>query len=63
MMVAVARHIDNVPESRTYYDKKRTEGKTHNQAVRALGRHLIRASRGRVFTGLSDGEPACGRID
>jgi transposase len=42
MMVAVARHIDNVPESRTYYDKKRTEGKTHNQAVRALGRHLIR---------------------
>jgi hypothetical protein len=21
-MVAVARHIDNVPESRTYYDKK-----------------------------------------
>jgi transposase len=42
MMVAVARHIDNVPESRAYYDKKRAEGKTHNQAIRALGRHLIR---------------------
>jgi len=42
MMTAVARHIDNVPESKIYYDKKRAEGKTHNQAVRALGRHLIR---------------------
>lgn len=42
MMTAVARHIDQVPESRAYYDKKRAEGKTHNQAVRALGRHLVR---------------------
>lgn len=42
MMAAVARHIDHVPESRVYYDKKRTEGKRHNQAVRALGRHLVR---------------------
>lgn len=42
MMTGAARHIDNVPESRTYYDKKIAEGKTHNQAVRALGRHLIR---------------------
>jgi transposase len=42
LMVAVGRHIDNVPESKTYYDKKKAEGKTHNQAVRALGRHLIR---------------------
>ena len=42
MMAAVARHIDNVPESKAYYDKKKAEGKTHNQAVRALGRHLIR---------------------
>jgi transposase len=42
MMVAVARHIDNVPESKIYYDRKRAEGKTHNQAIRALGRHLIR---------------------
>jgi transposase len=42
MMIAVARHIDNVEESKAYYDKKRLEGKKHNQAVRALGRHLVR---------------------
>ena len=39
---AVARHIERVPESRAYYEKKRAEGKRHNQAVRALGRHLVR---------------------
>ena len=42
MMVAVVRHIDCVPESKVYYDKKRADGKKHNQAVRALGRHLVR---------------------
>lgn len=42
MMVAVARHIDNVPSSRAYYEKKRAQGKKHNQAVRALARHLVR---------------------
>jgi hypothetical protein len=42
MMTAVAHHIRCVPQSRAYYDKKRAEGKTHNQAVRALGRHLVR---------------------
>ena len=42
MMVAVARHIACVPSSHVYYDKKRAEGKKHNQAVRALGRHLVR---------------------
>ncbi len=42
MMTAVARHIGCVPQSRAYYDKKRAEGKRHNQAVRALGRHLVR---------------------
>lgn len=42
MMVAVARHIACVPASRSYYNKKRAEGKKHNQAVRALGRHLVR---------------------
>ncbi|NIA10205.1 MAG: transposase [Nitrospiraceae bacterium] len=42
MMTAVAHHIRCVPESRMYYDKKRAEGKSHNQAVRALGRHLVR---------------------
>jgi transposase len=42
MMTAVARHIACVPESKAYYDKKRAQGKRHNQAVRALGRHLVR---------------------
>lgn len=54
MMVAVARHIACVPASRAYYDKKRAEGKKHNQAVRALGRHLVRviwamAKQGRKY--------------
>ena len=42
MMTGVARHMACVPESRAYYDKKRAEGKSHNQAIRALGRHLSR---------------------
>ena len=42
MMIAVDRHRKGVPESQRYYDKKRAEGKTHNQAIRALGRHLCR---------------------
>ena len=42
LMVAVAQHIRQIPESKGYYDKKRAEGKRHNQAVRALGRHLVR---------------------
>ena len=42
MMVAVARHIELVPEAKRYYDKKRAEGKKHNQAIRSMGRHLAR---------------------
>ena len=42
MMIVVARHIGCVPQSRAFYDKKRLQGKSHNQALRALGRHLIR---------------------
>ena len=42
MMVAIARHIPHVPSSKAYYDKKRAEGKKHNQAIRALGRQMIR---------------------
>jgi transposase len=43
MMVAVARHIPHVASSKIYYDKKRAEGKKHNQAIRALGRQMVRA--------------------
>lgn len=42
MMVAVDRHRKQALESQRYYEKKRMEGKTHNQAIRALGRHLCR---------------------
>ena len=42
MMTAVDRHRKQVVESQRYYEKKRKEGKTHNQAIRALGRHLCR---------------------
>jgi len=42
LMIALARHIEQVPESKAYYERKRAEGKQHNQALRALGRHLIR---------------------
>jgi len=42
MMIALDRHRKFVPESQRYYEKKRSEGKKHNQAIRALGRHLCR---------------------
>ena len=42
MMIAVDHHRKQVPESQRYYEKKRAEGKKHNQAIRALGRHLPR---------------------
>jgi transposase len=42
MMVALDRHRKYVAESQKYYQKKRKEGKKHNQAIRALGRHLCR---------------------
>ncbi len=50
MMVAVDRHRKQVPQSQRYYEKKRAEGKKHNQAVRALGRHLCRV----IFKMLKD---------
>ena len=42
MMIAVDRHRKSVSESQRFYEKKRAEGKKHNQAIRALGRHLCR---------------------
>lgn len=42
MMTAIDRHRKYVSQSQKYYEKKRAEGKTHNQAIRALGRHLCR---------------------
>jgi len=42
MMTAVDHHRKMVASSQAYYEKKRVEGKKHNQAIRALGRHLCR---------------------
>ena len=42
MMNAVDHHRRYVEESKKYYEKKRAEGKKHNQAIRSLGRHLVR---------------------
>ena len=42
MMTATARHIPTSTQSKLYYEKKRKEGKRHNQAVRSLGRHMVR---------------------
>jgi transposase len=39
---AMAHHVEQCPEAKTYYEKKRGEGKKHNQALRALGRHMVR---------------------
>lgn len=42
MIVAMSHNIRYVERSKTYYDKKRSEGKKHNQALRSLGRHMVR---------------------
>ncbi len=57
MMAAVDHHRKRVPQSQRYYEKKRAEGKRHNQAIRALGRHICRV----IFKMLSQERPY--RID
>ncbi len=42
MMNAVDKHRKWVEQSGCYYQKKRDEGKKHNQALRSLGRHVVR---------------------
>lgn len=51
MMSAASRHREIVPESGCYYTKKRIEGKAHNQAVRCVGRQLVRTIWSMVKTG------------
>jgi len=57
MMAAVDHHRKRVPQSQRYYERKRAEGKKHNQAIRALGRHLCRV----IFKMLTQERPY--RID
>lgn len=42
MITAAGLTVRNIPESMTYYAKKRAEGKEHNHALRCLARQLIR---------------------
>lgn len=53
MMTAVDRHRINVDQSQIFYDKKRAQGKKHNQAVRALGRYLSKV----IFKMLTENRP------
>jgi transposase len=59
MMVALDRHRKYVPESQRYYEKKRSEGKKHNQAIRALGRHLTRI----IYKMLKEDRPYALRLE
>lgn len=51
MMNALYHHIRKVPQSRAYYERKRAQGKNHNQALRSLGRHMVRV----IWRMLEDG--------
>jgi transposase len=42
MMIATVHHVAAVPASKAYFDKKRAAGKTHQQAVRATARILVK---------------------
>lgn len=42
MMIAAVHHVALVPKSKAYFEKKRAEGKTHQQAVRATARVLAK---------------------
>jgi hypothetical protein len=57
MMMAVDHHRKRVGQSQRYYQRKRAQGKRHNQAIRALGRHLCRV----IFKMLTEDRPY--RID
>ncbi len=54
MMAASWHNSRMVSRSGSYYQRKRSEGRGHNQAVRSLGRHLVRViwsmqKEGRVY--------------
>lgn len=57
MMVGVDHHRKKVPESQAYYEKKRAQGKSHNAAIRALGRHLCRV----IYSMLTNNRPYISR--
>jgi len=50
-MTAVGRDIGCVTEFRAYYARKRVQSKAHNQAILALGRHVVCVWLRRVSAG------------
>jgi len=42
LIIAMVHHMQAVATSKAFYDRKRVEGKTHMQALRALARHIVR---------------------
>ncbi len=42
IITATMKHAQYVKESKLYIEKKRAEGKKYQQAIRSLGRHLVR---------------------
>ena len=42
MITATMKHTQHVQESKKYLEKKKAEGKKYQQAIRSIGRHLVR---------------------
>lgn len=42
MITATMKHTQYVEESKQYIEKKISEGKKYQQAIRSMGRHLVR---------------------
>ena len=42
MVTAVMKHSQHVEESKAYIEKKISQGKNYQQAIRSLGRHMVR---------------------
>ncbi len=42
MLTATMKHTQHVEESKRYLEKKISEGKRYQQAIRSIGRHLVR---------------------
>jgi len=42
MVTATMKHAQHVEESKIYIEKKISQGKKYQQAIRALGRHMVR---------------------
>jgi len=59
LMTAIDRYRKQVEESGRYYAKKRLQGKSHNQAIPALGRHLIRV----LFKLRKEGRPYVVKVE